>query len=191
VSQWCLLQATAEHLRDKLTLSKDQCKVMADGMPPPMMGQFFLAVHQGAWRRDRHYDYSLGERFGVAVTLTWRVTRTPQDKWGTLELAAAIAGTGNQPGFIARLEQVRAAIHQSYELITRANRILGGTGVTVNGFDGGETMEFLDGGRAQRKDHNWLSARPLRGQKAIPAALAQEMTFGEALRIQAVLDGPK
>lgn len=174
MSQRALLLAVRDHLRQELNLRELDCENTFDGRPLPMSGESFIAIHPGSWTNDT--PECLDERYGIQITVTVRLPRVPQDRWGP-ELFTKAA-----EGLDALLEKIRVKAHMNYTLMDRANVIIGATGLlpTANGFI--QPLCFRDGGQPMPKGPNWFAAAG-RGQYA---GLAQTLTFRDANRVQTI-----
>jgi len=102
------------------------CEIVADqdGQPPARCGDWFLAIHQGAYRSVM--DNALDEYFGFNVTLTMR-SDVPVDRMGDQLLAKKIAaapGPGGSPSFNQRANFLGAYLHMNWSVIGNANNYL-------------------------------------------------------------------
>lgn len=180
MSQRCLAVAVRNKIRDALELNDSPlvCEVMFDGMPQPMAGEWFYAVHPGEWTGTSE-DADLQEQIGIYVTVTRRLGGVPQDRWGPEVWAKALDGLD------VNLRKIVRAIHRSYDVLNAANQLIldSDNGVTQWGFV--EPLSFLNGGNPTARMQEWFSAEQLTtGGKFANAGVSQTLTFGKAKRCQ-------
>lgn len=156
-----------------MRLEEQQCEVMFDGMPQPVCGELFIAVHPGTWTNDS--DTSLDESYTIYVTVTLRVAVVPMDRGGTHALANA------RDGLDAVVENVRRYLHMSYAVIDDANNIIN---ARANFNDFIQPLKFTDAGTPQPKGPDWFSAVPEESEAMV--GISQTLTFRDARRVQVI-----
>lgn len=177
MSQRALCLAVRDRIRTALSLDSTTCKFTPDGMPPPIAGELYVAVHPGPWRG---IDIEgLAEVVGVSITVTRRIGEAPYDRQGEEVWAKATEGMEET------LRAILAAIHldnASWATMAAANAYISGT---VNKFV--EPLRFVDGGRPEPKGPEWFSADDYEGRgRFANAGLAQTMRFDGAKRYQTI-----
>lgn len=163
-----------------------QCDIMDSGMPPPRMGNIFVAVHEGNSRSTARRN--LDEYFDFAVTLTMRVS-VPVDRVGEQLMASKLARkmTGGQPSFNARMEQLRGFLHMNWTITV----CIGSTPASANDniaawTPSGTVYGFVEPAAYTGRDKpelvggEWFGAAP----DAKDVGLRCEMRFERARRMQ-------
>jgi hypothetical protein len=163
--------------------SASLCEVMTDGHPPPVCGDWFAAVHQGA--STSNMMNALDEYFGFNVTLTRRVT-VAWDRFGNLVLASKLARTlAKETGFNARAEQLRSFLHMNWGILQDANTNLVNflpNSNQVYGFC--EPAHFAGMEQPQFVLADWFSAET--PELASQLGIKAELRFEGARRLQAI-----
>lgn len=162
------------------------CEIMDDGRPPPVCGNYFASIHDGAVSSDS--DNCLNERYSFSVTLTVRVT-VPLDRVGSQQMARNIARVplGERQGFYAKTDRLRALIHMNWNMVVvqasqqppsaNDNLAAWSTG-TVYGFC--EPMRFLSMESPKLVGGEWFAADP----EAEDVGMKAELRFGKCRRFQ-------
>jgi hypothetical protein len=174
VSMAALLLATRDQLRSRIGLRPAECDVTEGGRPIASAGERFVAVSEGGWSSNS--DESLDESFGVAVTVTVKCGRIPDDRLGPGLIAEMAAGKG----LLRLAEWVRACVHSNYDILNAANALIG-TG--ANGFV--EPLRLAGPGRLRAVGPAWFSAAADADSDA-PDGLVLELRFHRARRVQGV-----
>jgi hypothetical protein len=160
------------------------CEVEFDGQPPPICGELFIAIHEGAWSGE--YIEGRKDRIGVEITITRRIAAYPVDRGKTPLLEAADA-------LHVWIEKIAAKVHMNYNVLDMA----GGTCVdhvwtggksysltaTENGF--AEPLYFTGcAGKTEKKGPDWFMADPSENVDNAPLGIARTLVFGNAVRYQ-------
>lgn len=188
MSMTALLHAVADRVKTALTLTDANVGISYDGKPPAFEGEEFFVVHPGSVRNSA--DLSLDELYGVSVTLTRRTAFSPQDRIGTAIMAKVTLG------LYARADKVKVALHKSEQVLD----LIGGT-TELQTWTGGKSYSlensvegFIESlvfdrysDEPMQKGPEWLWATPKGGHmNSQPAALALEIRFRDARRIQTI-----
>lgn len=183
-----LLYAVRDGIRAaSMNYGSAECDIMDDGRPPPRAGNYYAAVHGGKSRPGEANERNLYELFGFSVTLTMRVT-VPLDRVGTQQIARNIAlvPLGQRQGFNAKLEQLRAYLHNNWQITVLTgqtpnsandNITAWGTG-TVYGFC--EPMRYQGAEPARLVGGEWFAADP----ESEEVGIVCELRFDNAKRFQ-------
>ena len=157
-------------------MDASHCEITADpeGKPPARCGDWFAAVHQGAYRSVM--DNALDEYFGFNVTLTMRID-VPMDRVGDQFLAKRLAaqpGPGGSPSFNARTNFLGAFLHMNWVVLGNANDLLCSLeqDATVYGFS--EPARFRGGEVPMLVGGDWFDDEPGEEPTGIKATLRFE-----------------
>jgi hypothetical protein len=173
-----LLKSVRNLVRNEMQLDEQTCAIMPGPLPPPSCGQRFLSIYLSEWRPgDRDLNRGIDEYFSVTLTWSYRVAYLPADAHG-------------EEAYIQQLEGIEAAsrlliplLHQNIEVMSGANNlILDGEYKFIEPlrWQGGDPVPkyvgaaWFGSGEAQSKS----------GPEDNKVGLVQEVTFGEARRIQ-------
>ncbi len=113
-----LLYAVRDGIRtNSMNYGYAETEIMDDGRPPPRCGNVFVAVHGGNSKTTYANQRNLYEMFGFSVTLTMRVI-APLDRVGDQQIARNLASLPlvYKQGFHAKCEQLRAYLHNNWEM---------------------------------------------------------------------------
>jgi hypothetical protein len=173
---------------NRLPYSDSTCRIMVDGKPPPMCGDWWLSIHEG--NVQSICTETLDEYYAFNLTLTKRVTVDPYvfgEHVVAVKMARQLAQQtdANHLGFNARRDQLRAFFHGNESVIARANQYLvqWATGEEVYGFC--EPPRFQGYSASLMRGAEWLGAVPPSGEGAVEAALVCQIGFGKCRRFQA------
>ena len=182
MSQSALVQAARDILQAAFGWGTDVCALQFDGMPPPIAGELFVAVHAGSWS---NIDCEgLGESIGFHITVTRRAAAYPKDE-GMMQIWAAA-----QTGLDAVCRAIVAKLHLDANkdaLINAANVycLAQNLGAPVNGFV--VCPRFRDGGTPTVRGPDWFSAEGDDGAGTFAnAGISQTITFAGAERYQTI-----
>lgn len=162
------------------------CDIMDDGRPPPVAGNFFAAVHGGRSRAGRANDNNLDELFGFSVTLSMRITVSP-DRAGTQQIARDVAlELVRKQGFNARLEQLRALLHMNWKMVVMQGQDPASANDNLAAWAEGTVYGFVEPARYGGMDQmrmvgaEWFGGQP----DDQDVGVACEMRFDGARRFQ-------
>ncbi len=181
-----ILYSVRDAIRSELGYSPVQCEVMPDGMPPPNMGNVFVAVHQADERGTA--DNCLDERFGFSVTLTVRIG-VPLDRVGTQLIAVdklVHAGkAAKRYGFNRKVDELKSLLHMNWGVLQDANDFL----MEVHKASGKDVYGFCEPARFRSADSPpqmvgaaWFRAEP--GSEDL--GLKSEVRFADCRRLQSI-----
>ena len=91
MSQRAYRLAVRDKLQNLFNLDANSCETGFDGQPKPSCGELYIAVHSGPWS-GTSADYDLTEIVGLLVTVTMRIAKVPQDRYGPSILDQALTG---------------------------------------------------------------------------------------------------
>jgi len=112
MSMRALLTAVKGVLVERLGLTYwEDIGIHEDGMPPPIMGQRYVAVHPMGESPFATFELAIAVAYQFAVTVTWRIAAYPKD-WRFERLLGDI-----EPF----LSKIRHAIDDSYQVLMAAN----------------------------------------------------------------------
>jgi hypothetical protein len=190
VSQRALALAVRDTLRSSFGWSAEECDVQPPpGKPPAVAGEFYCAVWENGFD-NKAFD-SRDDRHRISVTLTRRVTYSPQDREAEEVIHRLVVGME------VMADQVSARVHAdlqgagrsaatNYGTLDAANDYIleaakgANANVTVYGFC--EPLRFLSQTRTEEKNGDWFWGDP--AEKGVGRALT--ISFGEARRVQSV-----
>lgn len=193
-----LLIGVADHLTQggNFGLTRDDCEIMADGMPPEKSGPFFTAIHPASWRQTNDSGTALDEQFAFEITISARGRGLPIRQWGRdLLCQQSRGGTGG--GLYARAEFIRAALHVKYQPLARANSLIDIAArfttteepgdPPANGFDP-EPIFFSGGALPIKRRPDWWGGTEEPAEGGSPwAGLSLTISFQPVRRVQDVL----
>jgi hypothetical protein len=126
----CLLLAVRDHLRETCSYEAGSCEIEFDEIAPGTVGETYVVVQAGGYRRGPHQDKSGTVRdyvYAVDVTVVKRVRHVPRDRLRDVFL-------NNLESLDAELDKIAAAIDWQYGVTSRANDLLDASGDTAQGF---------------------------------------------------------
>lgn len=168
-----------------------ECEITYNGQPPPAMGQFFIAIHDGDWNTEG--TENLEEVCGIDMTVTVKTGIAPRDRLNYVMVEKA---NNNLSQICRRLLR----FHFDYWTMNRANELiqveeqiifqmdaLGNVNKfppPVNGFE--EPLQFLSADRTLDQYLEWFSSPAPEDFEGImpPMGLSRTMHFGKAKRLQ-------
>ncbi len=178
MSQRALNLATTEELAETLALGVSVCNsAPCMGKPPPMAGDRYVGIW-GTSIRAKHQQLGLEEHHGVYVTVSFRATGIPYDRWGP-ELV------DNEGGMNDFMDAIRIALHKdklNHTVINRANKIIAGGHTPLEtdprGFAVG--YEYMGRDNITPVGGEWFQS----DEEERLAGLVCNMQFGGAVRLQ-------
>lgn len=150
-----------------LGLDDKSCDEQPDGQPPPMAGEWYVAVTEGSWTNDA--TECLDESYGVEITITRRTTFSPSDR----------VNVAVKRELRRKAAEIRAAIHGREEPRIAANTRLDAN--VENVFV--EPLRFRSAGKIEPKGPDWFWAE---GMTNPPTGVAITLIFGGARRVQTI-----
>jgi hypothetical protein len=154
------------------------CEIMADEMPKPSCGDWFISVHQAASTSDMMN--ALNEYYGFILTLTARVKGIPLDRIGDSLLAVKLA---NKLGFNRRAGQLKSFLHMDWGILQDANDYMVAMepdAMSVNGFCEPAAFKGMD--IPVLVGPEWFDAKPGSDQVGLKA----DLRFDGARRLQPI-----
>jgi hypothetical protein len=187
MSQRAIMLAARDHLRNLLALGETSCDTMFDGMPYPMAGETFVAIHPGNWTGESE-DSDLSENFSFFVTVTRRLGFVPFDRALRETWAKATEGIEAvcRKIIIGKPVKVTSAdygLHMNYTVMNAANT----TYITASYSGFHEPVRFLNGGQPTPRGPDWFTAETHQDGKTMNAGISQTLTFGQAKRVQGLI----
>lgn len=183
MSQSALLKAVRDHLQAVLELDGNSCELGFDGQPTATAGEQYVSIWPGDWQGASE-DADLTEVYGCMVTVTRRLGYCPEDSWGPEVWAKA------NEGLEAVCRRIITAIHgeaNNASILQKANDYLAEPADGGNYWGFSEKLVFRGGGRPEKKQPGWFSARDAsRGKgRSMNVGVAQTLSFFGAKRTQA------
>ncbi len=136
----CLLLAVRNQLRSACGYAETACEVEFDELAPGTVGETYVIVQPGGFRRGPHQDKSGTVRdyvYAVGVTVVRRVRHVPRDRYRDVFLS-------NLASLDAELESIAAAVDWQYSVTTAANALLVEGGDAAQGFNHPLTFTGVD-----------------------------------------------
>lgn len=192
MSMLALMTAVRNYIRTGTTA--DDCYVYADkdcdlspsnGQPPPSMGQFYVAVHEGNIAPEVSYS-TFEEVYSVSVTVTIRMSATPWDRSAQMKLY------GDDGSLDKRARQIAALIHmdtRDHRVINAANLLDAlkppAEGYAKQGFV--EPLRFAGLDVAVHRGPDWFHANIETMGNNPPMGWSKTIRFTGARRVQETL----
>lgn len=105
-------------------IDEDNCDYQLNGQPPPRWGgNEYIAIHGAGWQQgqsNNQQSYGLDEVYSMVVTLTRRLTGTPNFQ---LENDVVLNTDRRNPGMFMRLRQIVACLMQQRFAIMQAANV--------------------------------------------------------------------
>ena len=156
--------AVRDKLRTEFNVTHTAVDIRITGQPPPICGDWFLAVHPGPFRSTQ--QESLREEYDLDITLSLRRQYVPNDRVGSYVVAE------DPNGIYAKAERVRALLHMQEDYRVAANVIIG----AVSGFS--IPLKFASCSKPQPVTADWFGGEEGDGGYTIT------LSFHKALREQ-------
>lgn len=183
-----LALALRDHLRSGqnggLNYDPAYCEIMVDGKPAPDCGQWFVAIHPGAWQGQ--YVEGYAENVSLCCTVTVRAPVMPFDREGKL----LYEKTQTFKGLWWFIEEIRASLALDTggdDWLNLSNKYINAAALTgsANGFVETQTVTS-DLGRPMRQGASWFSSED---SEVDVSGISQTISFGPLGRYQ-VIGGP-
>lgn len=137
-------------------------EVTNDGKPWASVGDVFVSAFPGRFQATDTSTECLDEDIDVAVSITVRLPRRPEDRWKDImcpDTPDGLQAGTVVPGLFTLAEAVRATCHLNYDIVDRANALVG-ENVFV------EPLFFGGIGRPTYKTGHWFSAKTKADRRA-------------------------
>lgn len=97
---------------------KAECEIMDGPEPPPKCGNYFASIHDGYVRNNSSSsDNNLDERFGFTITLTMRITISPDRAGDQLIYRNLVRDQARKKGFYAKADELRSLLHMNWNVV--------------------------------------------------------------------------
>ena len=176
IEEKCLLLAVRNRLRSVCEYEDRACEVEFDELAPGTVGQTYVAVTPGGFRRAQHQDRSGTVRdyvYAVEVTVTKRIRHVPRDRMRDVFL-------NNLDALDQEIENIAAAIDWQYAVMTAVNGLLIAAGDAAQGFHHPLVFQSVD------RKPRLVSPDVFAGTGQAAAGMARTIHFDGARRTKTV-----